>query len=88
MVGDSFILMTFLSDNGTFSNVIGTNIGNNLVLDVIYDAHDVRVEVESASVATPEPSSNLLLLAGLLAVLALARKRFVSGTRGVLATSS
>jgi hypothetical protein len=41
-VGDSFILMTFLSDTGTFSNVTGTNLGNNLVLDVIYDAHDVR----------------------------------------------
>jgi hypothetical protein len=88
MVGDSFILMTFLSDTGTFSNVTGTNLGDNLVLDVIYDAHDVRVEVESASVATPEPSSNLLLLAGLLAVLALARKRFASGTRAVLATAS
>jgi hypothetical protein len=87
MVGDSFILMTFLSDTGTFSDVTGTNLGNNLVLDVLYDAHDVRVEVESASVATPEPSSNLLLLAGLLAVLALARKRFASGTRGVLATA-
>ena len=88
MVGDSFILMTFLSDTGTFSNVTGTNIGNNLVLDVIYDAHDVRVEVESASVATPEPGSNLLLLAGLLPMLGLARKRFASGTRKVLATAS
>ena len=88
MVGDSFILMRFLNDTGTFSNVTGTNLGDNLVLDVIYDAHDVRVEVESASVATPEPSSNLLLLAGLLVVRALARKRFASGTRGVLATAS
>jgi hypothetical protein len=75
MVGDSFILMTFLSDTGTFSNVTGTNIGNNLVLDVIYDAHDVRAEVESASAATPEPGSDLLMLAGLLPVLVLARKR-------------
>jgi hypothetical protein len=81
MVGDSFVLMTFLSDTGTFSNVTGTNLGDNLVLDVIYDAHDVRVEVEAASVATPEPGSNLLVLAGLLPVLALARKRFASGMR-------
>jgi len=81
MVGDSFVLMTFLSDTGTFSNVTGANIGNNLMLDVIYDAHDVRVEVEAASVATPEPGSNLLVLAGLLPVLALARKRFASGMR-------
>ena len=81
MVGDSFVLMTFLSDTGTFSNVTGANIGNNLMLDVIYDAHDVRVEVEAASVATPEPGSNLLMLAGLLPVLALARKRFASGMR-------
>jgi hypothetical protein len=71
MVGDSFILMTFLSDTGTFSNVTGTNLGNNLVLDVIYDAHYVRVEVESASAATPEPASNMLLLAGLLPVIVL-----------------
>jgi hypothetical protein len=75
MVGDSFILMTFLSDTGTFGNVTGTNLGNNLLLDVIYDAHDVRVEVESASTVTPEPGCNLLLLAGLLPVLLLARKR-------------
>jgi hypothetical protein len=88
MVGDSFILMTFLSDTGTFSNVTGTSIGNNLMLDVIYDAHDVRVEVEAASVATPEPESNLLLLAGLLPVLALACKRFRLGTRSVPATVS
>jgi hypothetical protein len=88
MVGDSFILMTFLSDTGTFSNVTGTSIGNNLMLDVIYDAHYVRVEVEAASVATPEPESNLLLLAGLLPVLALARKRFGLGTRSVPATVS
>jgi fibronectin-binding autotransporter adhesin len=81
MVGDSFILMTFLSDTGTFSNVTGTNLGNNLMLDVIYDAHDVRVEVEAASVAAPEPGSNLLLLAGLLPMLGLARKRFASGMR-------
>jgi hypothetical protein len=60
--------MTFLSDTGTFSNVTRTSIGNNLMLDVIYDAHDVRVVVEAASVATPEPESNLLLLAGLLPV--------------------
>jgi len=88
MVGDSFVLMTFLNDTGTFGDVTGTNIGNNLMLDVIYDAHDVRVEVEAASVATPEPGSNLLLLAGLLPVLALARKRFGSGTRSVPATIS
>jgi hypothetical protein len=46
-------------------------LGNNLVLDVIYDAHNVRVEVESASAATPEPASNMLLLAGLLPVIVL-----------------
>jgi hypothetical protein len=44
--------------------------------------------VEAASVATPEPESNLLLLAGLLPVLALARKRFGLGTRSVPATVS
>ena len=84
MVGDSFILMTFLSDTGTFGNVTGTNLGNNLLLDVIYDAHDVRVEVESASTVTPEPGCNLLLLAGLLPVLALARKRLAKSILPVI----
>jgi hypothetical protein len=74
-VGDSFVLMTFFKDSGTFSDVTGLNLGNNLMLDLIYDPHDVRVMVESAAVGTPEPSSSLLLLAGCLPMLALARKR-------------
>lgn len=73
-VGDSFILMTFLSDTGIFGTITGTDLGNGLFLDVIYDPHDVRVEVEDP-VGTPEPSSSILLLAGCLAVLAIARKR-------------
>ncbi len=74
-VGDSFVLMTFFKDSGTFSDVTGLNLGNNLMLDLIYDPHDVRVIVESAAVGTPEPSSSLLLLAVCLPMLALARKR-------------
>jgi hypothetical protein len=74
-VGDSFVLMTFFKDSGTFSDVTGLNLGNNLILDLIYDPHDVRVMVESAAVGTPEPSSSLLLLAGCLPMLALARTR-------------
>jgi hypothetical protein len=73
-VGDSFILMTFLSDTGIFGTITGTDLGNGLFLDVIYDPHDVRVEVEDP-VGTPEPSSSILLLVGCLAVLAVARKR-------------
>jgi fibronectin-binding autotransporter adhesin len=73
--GDSFTLMTFLSDSGTFDTVTGLNLGNNLFLDLIYDAHDIRVEVESLPVGTPEPGSFLLLLVGGGVVLAVARKR-------------
>ena len=72
-VGDSFILMTFLSDTGIFGTITGTDLGNGLFLDVLYDPHDVRVEAEP--VGTPEPSSSVLLLVGCLAVLAAARKR-------------
>ncbi len=72
-VGDSFILMTFLSDTGIFGTITGTNLGNGMFLDVVYDAHDVRVEVDP--VGTPEPSSTVLLLAGFVALLAVARKR-------------
>ena len=72
-VGDSFILMTFLGDTGIFGTITGIDLGNGLFLDVIYDPHDVRVEVDP--VGTPEPSSSILLLVGCLAVLAVARKR-------------
>jgi hypothetical protein len=76
-VGDSFILMTFLSNTGILGTITGTDLGNGLILDVIYDPHDVRVEVEHA-VGTPEPSSNDLLLVGCVAVLVFARKRLAN----------
>jgi hypothetical protein len=76
-VGDSFILITFLSDTGILGTITGTDLGNGLILDVIYDPHDVRVEVEDA-VGTPEPSSNVLLLVGCVAVLVFARKRLAN----------
>ena len=76
-VGDSFILMTFLSDTGVFGTITGTDLGNGRFLDVIYDPHDVRLEVE-APVGTPEPSSTVLLLAGCLLLLAFARKRLAN----------
>jgi hypothetical protein len=76
-VGDSFILLTFLSDTGTFGAITGTELGNGMFLDVMYDPHDVRVEVEEP-VGTPEPSSSFLLLVGSLLVLACARKRLAN----------
>ncbi len=75
-VGDSFILMTFLSDTGIFGTITGTDLGNGMFLDVIYDPHDVRVEVDP--VGTSEPSSSILLLVGCLAVLAVARQRLAN----------
>jgi hypothetical protein len=72
-VGDSFMLMTFLGDTGIFGTITGIDLGNGLFLDVIYDPHDVRVEVDP--VGTPEPSSSILLLVGCLTVLAVARMR-------------
>jgi hypothetical protein len=71
--GDSFILMTFLSDYGSFNTVTGLNLGNNLFFDLIYDPHDIRVEVESHSLATPEPNSFLLVL-GCIPILVIFRK--------------
>lgn len=68
--GDSFIIMTFLRDFGTFNTVTGVNLGEGLFLEVNYEAHDILVEVESNPIGTPEPSSALLLLAGIIAILA------------------
>jgi hypothetical protein len=91
MVGDSFILMTFRSDSGTFSSIDGLDLGNNLFLELSYDPHDIRVEVESGPnaaltsqltasqlTATPEPGSIILLLAGCLSLLAFSGKRLVA----------
>ncbi len=74
-VGESFILMEFSSDYGSFNTVTGLDLGNDMYLDLEYDPHDVRVVVESQSLATPEPSSLLLLLAGCIPVLIFSGKR-------------
>jgi len=71
-VGDSFILMTFFQEYGSFNTITGLNLGNNEHLDLVYDPHDIRVEVE-----TPEPGSAFLLLVGVLAILAFYNKRVV-----------
>jgi hypothetical protein len=76
MVGDSFILMTFLSDYGSFNTVTGLNLGDNLFFELIYDPHDIRVEVESHTV-TPEPDSVLLVI-GCLPILVIYRKRLAA----------
>jgi hypothetical protein len=74
-IGDSFILMTFWSEYGSFNTVTGLNLGNGLFLDLFYDPHDVRAVVESQPVATPEPNSLILLLVGCIPILAISRNR-------------
>jgi hypothetical protein len=76
-VGETFTLMTFLSDTGMFSSVILPNLGNGEQLDLVFQPTDILVEVEPASVATPEPGSPVLLLVGLLAALAVFGRRTV-----------
>ena len=76
-VGETFTLMTFLSDTGMFSSVILPNLGNGEQLDLLYQPTDILVEVEPATVATPEPGSAALLLVGLLAALAAFGRRTV-----------
>lgn len=66
MVGDSFILMTFLHDFGVFDTITGLNLGNNESLQVFYDPHDIRVQV----VQTPEPASILFMLVGVVVLIA------------------
>jgi hypothetical protein len=86
--GSSFILMTFFSDHGSFNAITGLNLGNNLFLDVFYDPHDVRVVVESQSVATPEPNSALLLVVSSIAILAISRKRLTAKISSVPGTTN
>lgn len=86
--GNSFILMTFFSDHGSFNTITGLNLGNNLFFDVFYDPHDVRVVVESQSVATPEPNSALLLVVSSIAILAISRKRLTAKISSVPGTAN
>ena len=68
--------MTFLSAYGIFNTVTGLNLGKNLFFDLIYDPHDIRVEVES-QMSTPEPNSIFLLL-GCIPILVIYRKRLAA----------
>jgi hypothetical protein len=65
-VGDSFILMTFLQEFGSFNSITGLYLGNDEYLQLFYDPHDLRAVVET--VPAPEPSSVLFVLVGLLAI--------------------
>lgn len=81
-VGETFTLMTFASDTGTFSNVTGTNLGNNEVVDLIYNPTDILAEVESTSggggtTSAPEPGSALLLLLALIPATLILRRQAV-----------
>jgi len=87
-IGDSFILMTFWSDYGSFNTVTGLNLGNGLFLDLFYDPHDVRAVVESQPVATPEPNSLILLLVGCISILAISRKRLAGKIASISGTAS
>lgn len=73
MIGDTFTLITFASETGSFSNVTGTDLGNGEVLALIYSSTDILAEVEHGSVTTPEPGSGLMLLMGFLAAVAALR---------------
>jgi hypothetical protein len=86
--GDSFILMTFLSDRGSFNTVTGLNLGDNLFFDLVYDPHDVRAVVESLPVATPEPNSALLFAVGSITILAISRKRWTAKIASIPRTAS
>jgi hypothetical protein len=86
--GDSFIVMTFLSDRGSFDTVTGLNLGDNLVFDLVYDPHDVRAAAESLSVATPEPNSSLLFAVGSITILAISRKRRTAKIASIPGTAS
>jgi len=86
--GDSFILMTFWCDYGSFNTVTGLNLGNDLFFNLIYDPHDIRVVVESQPVATPEPNSIILLLVGCIPILAISRKRLAAKIANMPGTAS
>lgn len=71
-VGDSFVLMTYDSESGVFDNVSSfpALAGNDEFWRVTYGANDLTL-----SVAAPEPSTLLLLGAGLMALLGVCVKR-------------
>jgi hypothetical protein len=75
-VGDRFVIMTYDCFLGGFSTVNGLDIGNGLLFDLIYGPHDITLIAESSVPPTvPEPSTLLLLGAGLLSVLGYGRRK-------------
>jgi PEP-CTERM motif len=68
--GDSFVLMTYDGESGTFHTLSLPPLTDDENWVVTYGANDLTL-----SVRTPEPSSMLLLGAGLVAMLGLRRKR-------------
>jgi hypothetical protein len=92
-IGNTFTIISFASETGTFANVNGTHINNNEHFVVNYNATNVMLSVASGpsfigpletfgsipgkSTATPEPSSLVLVGAGVLAAAAALRRKLV-----------
>jgi len=79
-LGDSFILMKYDSETGTFSMVDLPKLGNGLKWDLSYDPGFIDLSVTSGVTTTPEPSAYLLWgTVGLLGIGIWARRRFGRG---------
>ncbi len=75
-VGDSFVLMTFASEDGQFSAYNLPSLAAGERWQWVYGPADFTLSIESGGTPTPEPASFLLLGTGLLGMAGTLRRKF------------
>jgi hypothetical protein len=67
--GDSFLVMTYESESGSFDNIEGPGLSADEYWSMTYGSNGMYMTLDTQSSATPEPGTMFLLACGLGALL-------------------